>query len=111
MQLSSTQHSPHIFADRDLYYNTLRYADEAISAQIVDVPEHEPLVDDVPGLQPLAEDGIQFPESVMTGMFTEMEEDTLADNLDILYGTEHAIEQTAQDTLRVYPMSGVKQML
>ena len=45
--------------------------------------------------------------TVMAGMFTEMEEDTLAaDNLDIMSGTEYAIEQTEQDTL-MYPMSNV----
>ena len=41
----------------------------------------------------------------MAGMFTEMEEDTL-DNLDIMSGTEYAIEQTEQDTL-MYPISNV----
>jgi hypothetical protein len=59
--LSSTQHDPHIFVDRDLYYNTVHNVDQVISTQIVEVPEYEPLVDDVPGLQPLGEDGIQFP--------------------------------------------------
>ncbi len=44
--------------------------------------------------------------TVMAGMFTEMEEDTLADNLDIMSGTEYAIEQTEQDTL-MYPISKV----
>ena len=43
--------------------------------------------------------------TVMAGMFTEMEEDTL-DNLDIMSGTEYAIEQTEQDTL-MYPISNV----
>ena len=55
MQLSSTQHAPHNFADRDLYFNTMHYDDQATSAQIVDFPEQEPLVDDVPELQPQAD--------------------------------------------------------
>jgi hypothetical protein len=77
MQLSSTQpyEGNNNFADRDLYFNTLRHNDPGISSQI-DVPELQPLVDDVPELQPLVDDGIQFPQTVVPHMFTEMEEDS-----------------------------------
>ena len=78
MQLSSTQpyDGNNNFADRDLYFNTLRYNDPGISSKIVDLPELQPLVDDVPELQPLVDDGIQFPQTVVARMFTEMEEDS-----------------------------------
>ena len=75
MQLSSTQpyDGNNNFADGDLYFNTLRYNDPGISSQI-DLPEPQPLIDDAPELQLLIADGIQFPQTVVARMFTEIEE-------------------------------------
>ena len=59
MQLRVTSHDSHNYVDTDEYLKTMRYDDQSILSQILDLPEQQPLVDN----------GIQSQELV-TGMFS-----------------------------------------
>ena len=92
-------------AESDLYFNTMRNQDQAISSLTVEFLENSS-EDELPELDSSVEEeveeiSVQLEQTPAALLLTEMEQDNLADNLDEMIGNELAIENVVLDTLNV----------
>ena len=78
-------------ADSDLYFNTLRHQDQAISLQTAEFLEFSS-EDELPEVEVEEEITVQHQQPVVARLLADMEEELLANNLDQRYGTEYTIE-------------------
>ena len=89
--------------DSDLYFNSSRHQDHAISLQTVELLESS-FEDELTEVETSVEEiTVQHPQPVVARLLADMEEELLANNLDQLerYGTEYTIEYLAQDTSNI----------
>ena len=84
----------------DLYFNTLRHQDQAISLQTAEFLEFSS-EDELPEVEVEEEITVQHQQPVVARLLADMEEELLANNLDQRYGTEYTIEYVAQDTSNI----------
>jgi len=85
-------------ANSDLHFNTLRDQNQAFSSETVEFIQYSSF-DAATEVAVEEEISVQHPQPVVASLLTEMEENSLADNLDRMYSTESVIEQVMQETL------------